>query len=241
MDLDIDSGRAVGPHRPQRGLDRHTDDHLGRRRNVLPDTGGRYDPSIDTWTSTSTENAPSPRVGQAAAWTNDSFIVFGGYNGDYLASGGRYCGCASTPYFRDADGDGRGDAASAVLACGAVQGYVSDGSDCDDTNATAWGTPSEILGLQFSNSTTLEWSAPQGSGGLIVVYDLVRSDGPTSFGAGATCVTSDTPIASWSDPSTPALGHAYFYVVRAQSACAGGEGSLGSSSSGAPRTGRNCP
>jgi hypothetical protein len=204
-------------------------------------TGGRYDPSADTWTSTSAANAPAARVGQAAAWSNDSLIVWGGYNGDYLASGGRYCGCASSPYYRDADGDGRGNAALAVLACAADQDHVNDASDCDDTNGAAWGVPSEVSDLRFSDRSTLVWSVPQSLGGLSVVYDLVRSEGPASFGAASTCVASDTANASTSDPSTPGSGHALFYLARAQSACASGEGSLGTSSSGVPRTARTCP
>jgi hypothetical protein len=35
-------------------------------------------------------------------------------------------------WYRDADGDGYGDAGDAVDACEPPQGYVEDGSDCDD-------------------------------------------------------------------------------------------------------------
>jgi N-acetylneuraminic acid mutarotase len=50
-------------------------------------TGGRYDPSTNTWTATSTTNAPSARVGHTAVWTGTEMIVWGGSNDN---TGGRY-------------------------------------------------------------------------------------------------------------------------------------------------------
>jgi uncharacterized delta-60 repeat protein len=44
-------------------------------------TGGRYNPSTDTWTATSTTNAPSARGGQTAIWTGSEMIVWGGSSG----------------------------------------------------------------------------------------------------------------------------------------------------------------
>jgi hypothetical protein len=56
-------------------------------------TGGRYNPSTDSWTATSTAgDAPTFRADHAAVWTGSEMIVWGGYNtndGD-LNSGGRY-------------------------------------------------------------------------------------------------------------------------------------------------------
>ena len=40
--------------------------------------------------------------------------------------------------YRDADGDGYGDAADHVLTCEAPSGYVSDDTDFDDEHAAAW-------------------------------------------------------------------------------------------------------
>jgi N-acetylneuraminic acid mutarotase len=53
-------------------------------------TGGRYNPSTDSWTATSTTNAPAGRRGHAAVWTGSEMIIWGGYNGSEFNSGGRY-------------------------------------------------------------------------------------------------------------------------------------------------------
>jgi hypothetical protein len=58
-------------------------------------TGGRYSPSSDSWTATSTASAPDGRERHTAVWTGNEMIVWGGYNHFYLNSGGRYCAAAA--------------------------------------------------------------------------------------------------------------------------------------------------
>ena len=41
-------------------------------------TGGRYNPITDSWTATSTTNAPFARSGHTAVWTGSEMIVWGG-------------------------------------------------------------------------------------------------------------------------------------------------------------------
>ena len=54
-------------------------------------TGGRYNPSTDTWTATSTANSPPARYGHTAVWTGTEMIVWGGYDGfQVFNTGGRY-------------------------------------------------------------------------------------------------------------------------------------------------------
>ena len=54
-------------------------------------TGGRYNPSTDSWTPTSTgANAPPARGEHTALWTGTEMIVWGGTNGSELNTGGRY-------------------------------------------------------------------------------------------------------------------------------------------------------
>jgi len=58
--------------------------------NVL-NTGQRYNPSTNSWTATSTTNAPAARAGHTGAWTGSEMIVWGGFNGMIdVSSGGRY-------------------------------------------------------------------------------------------------------------------------------------------------------
>jgi hypothetical protein len=42
------------------------------------DTGGLYDPSTDSWATTSTTGAPTPRGGHTAVWTGSRMIIWGG-------------------------------------------------------------------------------------------------------------------------------------------------------------------
>ncbi len=47
-------------------------------------------------------------------------------------------------WYADADGDGFGDAASAVDSCSAPAGYIADGSDCNDADDTIHPTAAEV-------------------------------------------------------------------------------------------------
>ena len=55
-------------------------------------TGGKYNPTTDSWTATSTSNAPSVRIGHTAVWSGTEMIVWGGLddNINFFNTGGRY-------------------------------------------------------------------------------------------------------------------------------------------------------
>ncbi len=47
---------------------------------------------------------------------------------------------ARSAFYADADGDGRGDAATVAITCDAPAGYVTSSDDCDDGDASAGAT-----------------------------------------------------------------------------------------------------
>jgi N-acetylneuraminic acid mutarotase len=57
-------------------------------------TGGRYNPNMDSWTATSTSDAPEARQLHTAVWTGSEMIVWGGTGASFfdsdLNTGGRY-------------------------------------------------------------------------------------------------------------------------------------------------------
>jgi hypothetical protein len=66
-------------------------------------TGGRYNPSTDSWTATSTTGAPAGRDFHTAVWTGTQMIVWGGLNySTYFNTGGRYCAQSQAPMAQSA-------------------------------------------------------------------------------------------------------------------------------------------
>src|SRR5439155_24309016 len=52
----------------------------GSTYTTLFNTGGRYNPLLDTWTPTRADTSvPSPRYGHSAVWTGKEMIVWGGW------------------------------------------------------------------------------------------------------------------------------------------------------------------
>ncbi|MFL6500273.1 MAG: Kelch repeat-containing protein [Candidatus Udaeobacter sp.] len=53
-------------------------------------SGGRYNPTTNSWTATNTANAPSARTAHTAVWTANQMIIWGGIGLDFFNTGGRY-------------------------------------------------------------------------------------------------------------------------------------------------------
>ena len=56
-------------------------------------TGGRFNPGTDSWTATTTGNAPAARESHTAVWTGSVMIVWGGFDNLNFVdfnTGGRY-------------------------------------------------------------------------------------------------------------------------------------------------------
>jgi hypothetical protein len=136
----------------------------------------------------------------------------------------------------DLDDDGYGQANQADC--------LSPIADCNDSNPFAWGTPGEAQNLLFTSNTTLVWDPPATAGAPLaaLLYDTLRSTQPGDFVGAAACLESDAgPDTTASDPASPAVGHGFFYLVRAQTSCPAGQGPLGYDSQGNPRVGISCP
>lgn len=58
----------------------------GKFSNTYVNTGGRYNPTTDTWTATTTTGAPGVRIHHSAVWTGASVLIYGGFTGSGHAS-----------------------------------------------------------------------------------------------------------------------------------------------------------
>ena len=96
-------------------------------------------------------------------------------------------------------------------------------------------------GRCFTDAVTFAWSAPAAPGATTILYDVLRSTTPTDFVTAATCIATASAATSLTEATTPLVGQAFFYLVRADDTCPSGQGSLGTSSGGTARTGRSCP
>jgi hypothetical protein len=134
----------------------------------------------------------------------------------------------------DRDGDGFGDLGD--VTC------LSLVPDCNDHDATIWGTPGEIRNVRFVTKVAQVWDPPLEPGALTgaLVYDTLRADAPSNFLSAACAETSDGPNTTAGDP-LPSAGQRFFYLGRAKNACPQGIGSFGTDSNGAPRPARSCP
>jgi hypothetical protein len=146
---------ATGAHVPS-GRQRHTAVWTGSEMIIwggstsggssVLDTGGRYDPLLDTWTSSNLTNGlganvPPSRQYHTALWTGApggseaTMIIWGG--SPNTNTGGLYCAiCTPKTWHQDADGDGWGNPAVTQASCTQPPGYVLDATDCNDGNAS---------------------------------------------------------------------------------------------------------
>ncbi len=148
--------------------------------------------------------------------------------------------CVPLTWYADADGDGYGDASSAVSECYAPEGYVSDSSDCDDTDPDAWspsmwyddfdedgyGDPDEFYAIEAC-------ARPDGYTDASVATDCDDFDADIYPGAEEVCDGEDNDCDGLVDPAgspgssmyfADADGDGYGDMDTIESRCAEGDG-----------------
>jgi hypothetical protein len=106
----------------------------------------------------------------------------------------------------------------------------------------SWATPGEAIHVFIIAATdTITWEPPTNPGGNALVYDVIRSPDPSDFISDATCVETDDGADTQAIDVEVPLSGGFYYLVRAQNGCPAGEGPLGDTSAGDPRTAITCP
>ena len=147
----------------------------GHTADSAANDGARYDPSSDSWTPMSTlTQLPQATRGQSAVWTGTEMIVWGGL--PLTTTGMRYCACPLGRFvYRDADGDGFGDAAISIPSCdgSAPTGYAIDHTDCNDAAGAAHPGAVEVCNAIDDDCNGLvDESASGEDGDADLIHDL---------------------------------------------------------------------
>src|SRR5262249_47404839 len=109
--------------------------------------GARYDPILDHWIAITTVGAPYRRDWDAAVWTGQEMIVWGG--GDYYTSyntGGRFV-LGAEPADPDADGDG----------------WPACAGDCDDADPSVYSGAPQICDGKNNDCLSPTWPSLAGT------------------------------------------------------------------------------
>jgi uncharacterized repeat protein (TIGR01451 family) len=139
------------------------------------------------------------------------------------------CPLVRNPAQSDTDHDGRGNACDNCLVAENFGQEDADGDGAGDAcdcapNDPRLRVPREVLDLRLASSggTTLTWSQEP----LALAYSLTRGSlSALTLDHYGDCLARDVNTETYVDPSTPAAGDGYCYLVRAVGAC--GSGSLG--------------
>jgi hypothetical protein len=162
-------------------------------------TGGRYNPTTDSWTATTTTNAPSARYSHTAVWSGSEMIIWGGIdqNFNFTQTGGRYNPATNTWIATNVSNapDGR-DLHTAVWT--GTEMIVWGGSalfqDVNtggryDASTDSWTATSTTNAPSERESHTAVWTGNQ-----MIVWGGDSNNGITSTG-GRYCAQSQAPMA----------------------------------------------
>jgi len=105
-------------------------------------------------------------------------------------------------------------------------------TDCNDANPAIWSTPGEARNLALTQAspgaaTSIGWDVAIPAGGTAPVYDTLRSTVVYDFFDNTTCLETNGTDRLSSDSLRPPSGLAFYYLVRAESACRNSLGPLG--------------
>jgi len=119
---------------------------------------------------------------------------------------------------------------------------VNDPLDCGSLSANVWAVPSEATGLMLTHAagtTTLGWNAPAAPGTTLPLgYDTLLTASSALWNvANASCVEVNDADLTASHAGDPLSGDVFFFLARAQSACADGDPGSGTA---LPRAARDC-
>lgn len=152
---------------------------------------------LDPGTGALLSNLPSASSTVRSIIVHDNRILIGGAF-DAVSPGGprlrlaAFNFCYESPWYADSDGDGLGNPNEMVMSCTAPDGYVTDNSDCDDTDhdiqgPTIWFADTDGDGFGDPNSTMIDCTAPAG----FVSNALDCDDTELTVFPGAACEDGD--------------------------------------------------
>jgi hypothetical protein len=189
-------------------------------------TGGRYDPSTDSWQPTSTTgDVASPRDKHSAVWTGEEMLVWGGSHlSRDLDTGARY----------DPVSDTWGPSSASNGRPPRRDNHLAVWTGADDQRMIVWGgspptatgglyctaeclAPGPATSLGFLDHETLQWPVQPGAN----AYDVVKGDltalrtGSGDFsGSILDCLDNDGTDGQAEDTERPPNGEGYYYLYR---------------------------
>ena len=113
---------------------------------------------------------------------------------------------------------------------------VGPGHAAQSGFVSTYSPPSEVTDLVFADSDTLTWRGAR-SAVSYVLYRGSLAGLPAAYG---NCLQTDVPATTTDEPSIPAGGAAYVYLVAARNSL-DEEGGTGNDSALSPRTPTACP
>lgn len=171
-------------------------------------TGARYNPSTNAWTTMSTTGAPSARDSHSAIWTGTEFIVWGGWNGSAsLGNGARYNPATNSW--------------TAMSTTGAPSARDMHSTVWTGTKMIVWGGFGGLVNGGIYDPTTNSWTsmsssgAPSGrnlqeaiwTGSKMIIWSGVSTDWSTVYNTGGVYDLASNTWTSMSTASAPSPRH----------------------------------